>query len=76
MFKRGIINHKGKFNSEIKTPRLKGGNEKKNLSLLGKDETATSEDITITQKDIRKVTVSEGGAIRSALPTILLRRFG
>lgn len=51
--KTGIINHQGKFN-DVSTPRLLKTNHEWEFVLAWAEESATGQNITISQKDIRE----------------------
>jgi uncharacterized 2Fe-2S/4Fe-4S cluster protein (DUF4445 family) len=59
MFKHGIIDNHGKFNPNMKTPRLKRTNEGLEFTIAWQNETATGKEITITQKDIRELQLAK-----------------
>lgn len=59
MLKRGIISHKGKFNSQIETPRLKRDKNQTQFVVAWENETATNKEITITQKDIAEIQLAK-----------------
>lgn len=59
MFKCGIINKFGRFNSEIKTPRLKNINGKSVFVLVWKDETKINRDIYISEKDVNEILLAK-----------------
>jgi uncharacterized 2Fe-2S/4Fe-4S cluster protein (DUF4445 family) len=55
MFKHGIIDHHGRFNPNIATPRLKRTDEGLEFIIAWRNETATGKEITVTQKDVREL---------------------
>jgi uncharacterized 2Fe-2S/4Fe-4S cluster protein (DUF4445 family) len=59
MFKHGIIDHHGKFNSNVATPRLKRTAEGLEFIIAWPNETVTGKEITVTQKDIREIQLAK-----------------
>ncbi|MBN2402992.1 MAG: DUF4445 domain-containing protein [Spirochaetes bacterium] len=60
-FKTGLIGESGAFNQNIKTPRLrKGHSGVMEFVLAWKDETATGNDIVLSQKDVRQIQLAKG----------------
>lgn len=59
MFKRGIINQRGRFNLDVKTPRLRRVNEELEFVLVWKNESGIDRDITVTQKDITQIQLAK-----------------
>ena len=71
MFKRGIIDNRGRFNPNIKTRRLRGNSVKEFVIAWG-SETATGMDITVTQKDIDEVLLAKAAIFTGC--SILMKR--
>jgi uncharacterized 2Fe-2S/4Fe-4S cluster protein (DUF4445 family) len=67
MFKHGIIDFHGKFNTNIPTPRLRKTERGFEFVIAWKNETATGREITITQKDIRELATCKGSNIHRML---------
>ncbi|MEM3702898.1 MAG: ASKHA domain-containing protein [Candidatus Bathyarchaeia archaeon] len=59
MFKRGIINSRGRFNTDVNTPRLKRVNGELEFVLVEKGESGIGQDITVTQKDINQIQLAK-----------------
>lgn len=59
MEKCGIINRRGRFNMNVKTPRLKIIDNKVEFVLAWKNETATAREITVTQEDINEIQLAK-----------------
>jgi len=59
MFKHGIIDFHGKFNTNIPTSRLRKTERGFEFVIAWKNETATGREITITQKDIRELQLAK-----------------
>jgi uncharacterized 2Fe-2S/4Fe-4S cluster protein (DUF4445 family) len=59
MAKRGIINCRGRFNTNMKTPRLKIIDNNVEFILTWKNETATGREITVTQEDINEIQLAK-----------------
>lgn len=72
MFKRGIIDNRGRFNSNIRTERLRGDNAKEFVLVWG-NETATGKDITVTQKDIDEVLLAKAAIFTGC--SILMKKW-
>lgn len=74
MFKRGIINNRGRFNTSIKTPRLKKVNGDLEFILVWKDESGIGRDITVTQKDVTQIQLAKAAIFAGCW--ILIERKG
>ena len=59
MFKHGIIDHHGRFNPNVATPRLKRTDEGLEFIIAWRNETATGKEITVTQKDVREIQLAK-----------------
>ena len=59
MAKCGIINRRGRFTMNMKTPRLKIIDNNVEFVLTWKNETATGREITVTQEDINEIQVAK-----------------
>ncbi|MGB9693248.1 MAG: ASKHA domain-containing protein, partial [Fervidobacterium sp.] len=68
MFKRGIIDHTGTFNSSLKTQRITDDG----FILASRNETATGREIKITHKDVDEIILAKA-AIRTGC-SILMRK--
>ncbi len=74
MFKAGIIRKNGTFNTEIDTPRLKKGKEGPEFVLVGKKESATGKEISITLGDVRAIQLGKGAMYAGS--KILMKHYG
>ena len=72
MLKSGIVNSNGRFNLDIKTPRLKVVNNAVEFVLAWGNETMTGKEITVTQKDINEIQLAKAAIFTGC--TILMRR--
>jgi uncharacterized 2Fe-2S/4Fe-4S cluster protein (DUF4445 family) len=70
MFELGIIDHQGKFNREIDSPRIRETDGIYEYVLAWKDQTQIDRDIVITEIDIENL-IRAKGAIYSACMTLL-----
>jgi uncharacterized 2Fe-2S/4Fe-4S cluster protein (DUF4445 family) len=59
MAKCGIINRRGRFNMNVKTPRLKIIDNNVEFVLTWKNETSTGREITVTQEDINEIQLAK-----------------
>jgi uncharacterized 2Fe-2S/4Fe-4S cluster protein (DUF4445 family) len=59
MAKCGIINHRGRFNKNVKTPRLRIIDNNVEFVLAWKNETSTGREITVTQEDINEIQLAK-----------------
>ena len=73
MFKHGIIDSSGRFNFQIKTPRLRMNKRQAEFVVAWKDETASKKEITITQKDIREIQLAKA-AIYAGCSVLMKRK--
>jgi len=71
LFKHGIINRRGRFDSKIDTPRLRKRNKTLEFVIAWKNETAMGKEITITQKDINEILLAKAAIYAGC--TILMR---
>jgi uncharacterized 2Fe-2S/4Fe-4S cluster protein (DUF4445 family) len=71
MFKNGIIDHSGRFNRRVETPRLRGNGETEFI-IAWSDETATGKEIVVTQRDVREIQLAKGAIYTGC--SILMRR--
>jgi len=72
MAKCGIINRRGRFNKNVKTPRLKIIDNNVEFVLTRKNETATGREITITQEDINEIQLAKAAIFTACW--ILMKR--
>lgn len=70
LFLTGIINEKGKFNIELGHPRIRERNDQGEYVLVWASESATKEDIVITEADIDNL-IRTKGAIYAGITTLL-----
>ena len=59
MAKCGIINRRGRFTMNVKTPRIKIIDNNVEFVLTWKNETATGREITVTQEDINEIQLAK-----------------
>ncbi|GAB4390227.1 MAG: ASKHA domain-containing protein [Thermodesulfovibrionales bacterium] len=75
MFKAGVINKTGKFNTEADSPRVRlGVDGKPEYVLAWADETAIGADITVTQADVRALQLAKGALYTGA--KLMMRKMG
>jgi uncharacterized 2Fe-2S/4Fe-4S cluster protein (DUF4445 family) len=74
MFTTGIIDISGRFNSTLKTTRLRRNNGEPEFVIAWADETASGHDIVVCQSDIRAVQLAKGAMYAGA--KILMSRLG
>ncbi|MBC7130675.1 ATP-binding protein [Candidatus Bathyarchaeota archaeon] len=72
LFKRGIINQHGRFNTSVKTSRLRKTSGELEFVLAWRDESGTDVDITITQSDINKLQLVKAAIFAGC--SILMKR--
>jgi len=72
MLKSGIINHHGRLNRDIETPRLKTVDKIPEFVLAWENETATEKEITVTQKDIGEIQLAKAAMFTGC--SILMKR--
>ena len=72
MLKNGIINHHGRLNRDIETPRLKTVDKIPEFVLAWENETATEKEITVTQKDIGEIQLAKAAMFTGC--SILMKR--
>ncbi|MEM2815576.1 MAG: ASKHA domain-containing protein [Candidatus Bathyarchaeia archaeon] len=58
-FRYGIINSRGRFNTDLKTPRLRVINGDVEFVIAWKGESGTGSDITVTQRDINEIQLAK-----------------
>ncbi|MFQ6095648.1 MAG: ASKHA domain-containing protein, partial [Candidatus Bathyarchaeia archaeon] len=66
MLKAGIIAPEGNFNQDLRTPRLRRNQEKFEFVIAWADETSTSNDIVVTQDDVREVQLAKAAIYTGA----------
>jgi uncharacterized 2Fe-2S/4Fe-4S cluster protein (DUF4445 family) len=59
MAKCGIINRRGRFNMNVKTPRLRTIDNNAEFVLAWKNETSTGREITVAQEDINEIQLAK-----------------
>jgi len=72
MFKRGIIDNRGKFKLQIKTPRLRKNSDGTEFVVAWSEETGTGREIVVTQKDICKIQLAKAAIYAGC--SILMKR--
>ena len=73
MIRTGIILEKGNFSEEIQSPRLRDGEDGTEFVLVRASETATKQDIVITQKDVAELQMARSAVYAGA--TLLMEQF-
>jgi uncharacterized 2Fe-2S/4Fe-4S cluster protein (DUF4445 family) len=74
MFKTGILQHNGRLNTDLETPRLRITDEGPEFVIAWADETTIDQDIVVCQDDIRSVQLAKGALYGGA--KIMMRRLG
>ena len=74
MFLTGLIDKGGRFNSNIKSPRLRQNDKEPEFVVAWARETSINRDITVCQSDIRAVQLAKGAVYAGA--RILMNRLG
>ena len=74
MIRAGIILGRGNFNDTLQTPRLREGNDGWEFVLARAPETASGQDIVITQKDVAELQMAKSAVHAGA--TVLIEQFG
>jgi len=74
MIRRGIILEKGNFNKEIRSPRLRRGEDGGEFVLTWASEAGNNHDITVTQKDVAELQLAKSAICAGA--TLLREFFG
>ena len=72
MFKHKIINQHGRFNSNIKTKRIRKNNNETEFIIAWGNETATGKELTVTQKDINEIQLAKAAIYTGC--SILMKR--
>lgn len=74
MFKAKIINHRGRINTSLSTPRIVNTEAGANFVIAWKEETILEEDLTITQEGLRQLQLAKAAMHTGA--AILLKNKG
>jgi uncharacterized 2Fe-2S/4Fe-4S cluster protein (DUF4445 family) len=74
MFRAGIIEKSGRFNSAIKSRRMRVVNNEPEFVIAWAKETAINHDIVICQKDIRAIQLAKGAMYSGA--RLMMKRLG
>ncbi len=74
MFLSGIIDKGGRFNTRIKSPRLRQRGNQTEFVIAWAKETAINQDIVVCQKDIRAIQLAKGAMYSGA--KIMMNRLG
>ncbi len=74
LFKAGIINHTGRFNKDLTTPRFRETEEGGEFIIAWANETSISQDIVICQSDIRNIQLAKGAMYAGA--KLMMRHLG
>jgi len=74
LFLAGIIDHTGRFNKDLKTPRLRVTNDGPEFVIAWANETSIDQDIVICQEDVRNIQLAKAALYAGA--KIMMRRLG
>jgi len=74
MIRAGVILSRGDFDDALQTPRLRQGEDGWEFVLAWASETATGQDIVLTQKDIAELQMAKSAVHAGA--TVLIEQFG
>ena len=74
MFKAGILQQNGRFNTNLETPRLRITDDGPEFVIARADETSIGQDIVVCQQDVRAVQLAKGAMYAGA--KIMMRRLG
>ena len=67
MIRKGIVLHRGNFNEDIRTPRLRKGREGMEFVLVWSSEGGTEKDIVITQRDVSELQMAKSAIHSGAI---------
>ncbi len=70
LFLSGLVDANGKFNRELKTPRIREGEDGMEYVLVWKEDSATGEDIVITEADLDNL-IRAKAAMYAGIATLL-----
>jgi len=74
MFKAGILQQNGRFNTNLETPRWRITDDGPEFVIAWADETSIGQDIVVCQQDVRAVQLAKGAMYAGA--KIMMRRLG
>jgi len=74
MLKAGLIDHRGRFDMKLETPRLRRGNKAGEFVVAWRDEAGIDSDIVVTQSDIREVQLAKAAIYTGT--SILINKMG
>jgi len=74
LYRNGIIDKRGRFSSNISSPRLKISDGLPEFVIAWREETSIGRDITITQKDVQNVQLAKGALYAGA--KVMMKRLG
>jgi uncharacterized 2Fe-2S/4Fe-4S cluster protein (DUF4445 family) len=74
MFRRGVVDSKGRFSSVVRSPRLRNEGGKREFVVAWSDETATKKEIVITQRDVGEIQLAKGAIFSGC--SVLMRMSG
>jgi uncharacterized 2Fe-2S/4Fe-4S cluster protein (DUF4445 family) len=74
LLKTGLINRSGRFNRNLKTPRLRTNEKSSEFVISWKNENSLKTDIVVTQDDIREVQLAKAAIYTGA--SILMKHLG
>jgi uncharacterized 2Fe-2S/4Fe-4S cluster protein (DUF4445 family) len=72
LFRAGIVDSRGKFKKELKSPRIRQGESGWEYVIAWADETSIGRDIPMTQQDVRQIQLAKA-ALFTAARTLLKR---
>jgi len=74
MFKAGVIQPSGRFNTDLETPRLRKAESGWEFVIAWAKETSIGQDIVVCQEDVRAVQLAKGAMYAGA--RLMMRRLG
>jgi len=74
LFMAGIINHTGRFNKDLKTPRFRISEDEPEFVIAWANETSIGQDIVVNQGDVRNIQLAKAAMYAGA--KIMMRHLG
>ncbi len=74
LFLAGVIDHTGRFNKDMKTPRLRVTPDRTEFVIARANETSIGHDIVVCQADVRNIQLAKGALYAGA--KIMMRHLG
>jgi hypothetical protein len=74
VFKTGIIQPNGRFNTDLETPRLRNGKDGWEFVIAWAKETSIGQDVVVCQEDVRAIQLAKGAMYTGA--KLMMRRLG